>query len=150
VAELAVVVKKVGDTKLASPLIRAQQDMAAEGETFIAATGPGVPANQPIALTVSGIPHHSSAPMWTALALAIGIIAIGAWAATRPDTAAAADEDGRKRLVSKREKLFSELVKLETDHRAGRVEPARYAARRAEIVAALEHVYGALDSSVAA
>jgi hypothetical protein len=148
--ELAIVVKKVGDTKLASPLIKAQQDMAAEGETFIAATGPGVPAGQPITLTVSGLPHHSAWPRWTALLLAMTIIAIGAWAATtrRSDETARAAE--RKRLEARREKLLNDLVRAENDRRSGRMDPARYAARRAELVAVLEGVYGALDDDAGA
>jgi hypothetical protein len=149
--QLAVVVKKVGETKLASPNIRAQQDMSAEGDVFIAATGGGVAANQPIALTLSGLPHHDATGRWIALSLAVAIIAIGAWAATRERE----DEDGaeaaaQKRLAARREKLFAELVRLERDHRAGRLDAARYGARREELVAALESVYGALDNSVAA
>jgi hypothetical protein len=148
--ELAIVVKKVGDTKLASPLIRAQQDMQADGDVFIAATGPSVAANQPIQITLSDLPHHSAVGRWVTLSLAVLIIAVGAWAATRPR-----DEDGatmaeRKRLSARRERLFADLVKLEADARAGRIDPARYAARREEIVAALESIYGALDTSVAA
>jgi hypothetical protein len=139
--ELAVVVKKIGDTKLTSPLIKAQQDMAADGETYIAATGPAVPAGQPIALTVSGLPHHSAAPQWIALTLAVAIIALGVWAATRHQDETAE----RKRLVARREKLLNDLVRTESDRRSGRIDAPRYAARRAELVAALEGVYGELD-----
>jgi hypothetical protein len=66
------------------------------------------------------------------------------WAATRPEdrTARAAE---RKRLLARRDKLFGELVRLEADHRSGRAGGARYTARREELVAALEHIYGALD-----
>ena len=143
--QLAVIVKKVGQTRLVSPNIANQQDMAAQGETFIAATGGSVPAGRPIVLTLEDLPHHSAAPRYIALALAIAIVAAGLWAATRPEdrTTRAAE---RKRLLARREKLFGELVRLEADHRAGRAGDARYAARREEIVAALEHVYGALDS----
>ena len=139
--ELAVVVKKVGDTKLSSPLIKAQQDMAADGEVYIAATGPSVPAGQPIALTVSGLPHHSTAPQWVALMLAVGIIGVGAWAATRQQDETAE----RRRLVGRREKLLSDLVRLENDRRSGRLDALRHATRRAELVTALESVYGELD-----
>jgi len=141
VDELAVVVKKIGDTKLASPLIKAQQDMAADGEVYIAATGPAVPAGQPIMLTVSGLPHHSAAPQWIALTLAVIIIALGVWAATRHQDETAE----RKRLVARREKLLNDLVRIESDRRSGRLDAPRYAARRAELVAALEGVYGELD-----
>jgi hypothetical protein len=139
--ELAVVVKKIGDTKLASPLIKAQQDMAADGEVYIAATGPAVPAGQPVTLTVSGLPHHSAAPQWIALTLALVIITLGVWAATRQQDETAE----RKRLVARREKLLNDLVRLETDRSSGRQDPARYPTRRAELLAALEGVYGELD-----
>jgi len=143
--QLAVIVKKLGQTRLMSPNIANQQDMAAQGETFIAATGGSVPAGRQIVLTLEDLPHHSAAPRFISLALAMAIVAAGLWAATRPEdrTARAAE---RKRLLARREKLFGELVRLEADHRAGRAGDARYAARREELVAALEHVYGALDS----
>jgi hypothetical protein len=143
--ELAVVVKKVGDTKLTSPLLKAQQEMPADGEVYIAATGPAVPAGQPIALTVSGLPHHSAVPEWTALMMALAIIGVGAWAATRHQDETAE----RTRLVARREKLLNDLVRLETDRRSGRIDPSRYATRRAELVALLESVYGALDDDTA-
>ena len=137
--------KKLGATQLTSPQIANQQEMTAQGEAFIAAAGGAVPAGQPIVLSLDGLPHHSAAPRWIALALAASILAAGVWAATRPqDRAARAAE--RKRLVARREKLFGELMRLETERRSGRGDPARHVARREEILAALEHVYGALDS----
>jgi hypothetical protein len=54
----------------------------------------------------------------------------------------------RKRLVARREKLLTEVVRLEADHRDGRgpwADDRRYAARREELLTALESVYGALD-----
>ena len=36
-------------------------------------------------------------------------------------------------------------MRLESAHRAGQVDERRYASRRDELVAALEHVYGALE-----
>ena len=143
--QLAVVVKKVGGTRLTSPQIASQQDMTAQGETFIAATGPAVRAGQPIVLTLDGMPHHSAAARWIALALAALIVAIGVWASTRPEDRAARAAE-RKRLLSRRDKLFHELVRLETDHRNARVGQTRYATRREELMTALEHIYGALDS----
>jgi hypothetical protein len=143
--QLAVVVKKVGGTRLASPQIANQQDMMAEGETFIAATGGEVPAGQPIVLTLDAMPHHSAAPRWIALALAMVVVAIGVWASTRPENRAARAAE-RKRLLSRRDKLFNDLVRLETDHGNARADSGRYATRREEVMKALEHIYGALDS----
>ena len=49
------------------------------------------------------------------------------------------------RLIGRREKLMADLVRLENDHRNARGDRARYASRREDLVAALEHIYGALD-----
>src|SRR5262249_53715407 len=84
--QLSVIVRKAGDTKLASPQIATQQDMTAQGETFIAGGGRSVPAGQPIALTIDNLPHHSAIPRWTALALASLIIVGGIWMSNRPQT----------------------------------------------------------------
>jgi hypothetical protein len=143
--QLTIVVKKIGATKLTSAQVTNQQDMAAEGETFIAASGGTIPAGQPIVLGLEDMPHRSPAPRWAALSLAIVIVGIGVWSATRPaDRAAHAAE--RKRAIARRQKLLSTLVKLETDHRHRRVDAARYETRREELVTALEHIYGALDT----
>jgi hypothetical protein len=143
--QLAVVVKKIGATKISSPQLATQQDMAAEGEAFIAGSGAGVPAGQPIVLHVEDMPHRSSAPRWTALALTIAIVGIGVWAVTRPEDRAEYEAE-RKRLIVRRQKLMNDLVKLEADYRHRKIDPARYHHRREELVTALEHVYGALDT----
>ena len=145
--QLGIVVKKVGATKISSPQIANQREMPAEGEMYIAASGGAIPAGQPVQLNVSGIPHHSAAPRWAALTLAVGIVLIGLWAISRPADAGAADAADRKRLMAKRDRLLNELVRLEHDRRHGRVDDRRYTFRREELVAALEQLYGALDTS---
>ncbi|HMD33797.1 MAG TPA: hypothetical protein VKH42_02460 [Vicinamibacterales bacterium] len=143
---LAVVVKKVGETTLVSPQIANQREMPADGDTYIAGTGGAVAAGQPVSIIVSGVPHHSRAGRFIALTLAAGIILLGIWAGGgRPEADGSARAAERKRLHQRRDKLLNELVKLETDRRAGRVDDRRYGARREELVASLEHVYGALD-----
>jgi hypothetical protein len=146
VQSLAVVAQKVGNAVLSSPQITTQREMPADGQTFIAATGGAINAGQPISLTLSGLPHHSGAPRTIALLLAMGIAFVGVVAAGKtpaPEPGRAAE---RKRLLARREKLLNELAKLEADHRNGRADDRRYAVRREELVAALEPVYGALDS----
>jgi hypothetical protein len=147
--QLAVVVKKLGATKLSSRSISTQQEMAAEGEVFIAASGGPVAADQPIALVLSDLPHHSGAPRLIALMLAVAIVMVGAWAATRKSPAEPTAAAERKRLIARREKLLADLVRVETELRSGRGDRARQAARRAELVSALEQVYGALDDAAA-
>jgi hypothetical protein len=146
IEQLMVVAKKVGDTALSSPQLTEQRPMPADGDVFIAAQGGELRAGQPLQLTLTGFPHHSSMPRATALTLALVIALIGVWAATRPTGDAAALGAERKRLIARREKLFADLVRLEHDRRNGRVDDRRYGPRREELVGALEQVYSALDS----
>jgi hypothetical protein len=142
---LAVIVRKFGDAKLTSPNIARQQEMPADGETYIAAAGnAAIPAGQAITLTVTGLPHHSVVPRYVALVLA-GIIVLAGFVALRRPVEGNAAAAERKRLIARREKLFQDLVKLEQDHRRGRVDEARYGERRRALMESLEHVYGALD-----
>ena len=143
--QLAVVVKKVGATTVRSAQITEQRELPADGGMFIAATGGTVAAGQAITIEVAGFPHHSTTPRTVALALSVVIVCIGVWGAgqTEDDSAGRAVE--HKRLVARRERLFNDLVKLENDRRSGRADPRRYETRHEELVAALEHVYSALD-----
>ena len=63
--QLAVVVKKSGDTSLSSAQIKEQRELPAQGEVFIAATGGPIAAGQPLQLEVGGIPHHSRCLLYT-------------------------------------------------------------------------------------
>jgi hypothetical protein len=144
-AHLAVIVKKVGNARLSSPQLGKQQEMPANGEVYIAGAGSGsIAAGEPIVLSVTDLPHHSLVPRAIVLSIALGIVVVGVWAARRhnPEDRGAA----RKALIARREKLFQDLVRLELDRRRGRGDPSRYAGRREELIASLEHVYGALDS----
>jgi hypothetical protein len=143
--QLAVVVKKLGDTKLSSPAIARQQDLTQENETYIAAAGGPVAPGQAIELTLSGLPYHSVVPRWTALGAAILIVVVGAWAAAKPSAVESTRAAERKRLIARREKLLGELVRVEHDYRNGRLDTARRARRREELIGALEPVYAALD-----
>ena len=144
--QLAVVVKKVGETSVKSPQLKEQREMPADGDVFIAGTGGPVAAGQPIELVVDGVPHHSQAPRRVALSLAGVIALLGVWFATRPAGDASAQATERKRLIARREKLFNEFTRLEHVHRSGRGDDRRYASRREELVASLDQIYSALDS----
>jgi hypothetical protein len=144
--QLAVIVKKVGDTKLSSPQIGNQREMSAQNETYIAATGPALPAGQTLTLTLSDLPHHSAAPRMIALSLAAGVILIGVFAAGREPEDDATKAAEQTRLVSRRERLLADMVRLERDRAAKPGDERKYVARREELVTALEHVYGALDT----
>jgi hypothetical protein len=143
---LAVIVRKLGDLKLTSPQLTKQQEIPdpASGETAIVGEGGTIAAGQTFVLTLSGLPHHSAVPRWTALMLALGIAVIGTWASATPDDPKKRND--RQPLIARRDKLFQELVRLENDRRNNRGDRQRYATRREELVSALEQLYGVLDT----
>jgi hypothetical protein len=146
---LMVLVRKQGDAKLASQQLERQQEFPSEGETLIGGMGGPVAAGQTISLSLSDLPHHSSAPRWAALSIASVVILAGIWAGTRRD-GENVEEGERKRLTARREKLFGDLLKVERDRRSGRGDAEKLSARREELISSLEHIYGALDSEAPA
>jgi hypothetical protein len=144
-SQLAVIVRKLGDMKLSSPQLTRQQDMPMNGEIAIVAEGSSVQAGQPFVLTLSGVPHHSAAPRYTALSIAVIVALVGIWVSSTPQDATAKKSE-RQQLIARREKLFQELVRLENDRRNNRGDKARYSERREELLATLEQLYGALDT----
>jgi hypothetical protein len=142
--QLVVIAKRAGDMKLASPQFERSEESVIEGTPVLLGIGKDVAAGQPFALTISGLPHHSAAPRTIALTLAAVIVLIGVWAAAKPGDEVDRPAE-RKKLIARREKLFQDLVRLEHDHRRGRIDAPRYAARREELLESLEHVYGALE-----
>ncbi|HEX4348646.1 MAG TPA: hypothetical protein VHZ73_13810, partial [Vicinamibacterales bacterium] len=145
---LAVIAKKLDDMKLSSPQILRQQDMPSPGEVAIVAEGGAIQAGQPIVLTFSGLPHHSLVPRYSALGLALVVTLVGVWVSVTPADPQARKSE-RQQLISRREKLFHELVRLENDRRNNRGDKSRYAGRREELLASLEQIYGALDTDEA-
>jgi hypothetical protein len=142
---LALVMKKIGDISLTSPQLPNVQERVLEGERYILAQGPAIPAGTPLAITVSGLPHHSPLPRRIALVLAIIMLGGGFWAASRK-VSPTANAARVKQLTGKREKIYNELVRLEQQRRAGSIDAAKYAERRPALVSQLERVYRDLDS----
>lgn len=147
---LSVLAQKSGDIQLQSAQIADHRDMPVQGEMFIVARGPGIPAGQPLSLTFSGLPHQPTWPRNVALVLAVVILAGGAWFSTRSTAHAPEEQARRKRLDARRERLFAELAAVEQQHRDRTIDPERYAVRRKELVAALERVFAELDGEAAA
>ena len=147
--QVSVLVQKVGDMQLQSPQVAEHRDMPLQGETFIVGKGPAVPAGQVIRFSLSGLPHQAVWPRNVALVLASVILAAGVWGSRRRIPAQQADQDRRKRLDARRERLFAELTSIEQQHREKTIEPERYAARRRELLASLERIYAQLDGEAA-
>jgi hypothetical protein len=146
-AQLAVVVQKFGNARLSSAQVSEQRDITTEGETYILGQGPPLPAGSELSFALSGLPHPPVWPRNVAVALAVLVLATGAFGAFRGKSGAAVE---RRRLEAERERLFADLTALEEAHRTGAVPKGAYAARRRKIVAALEGIYAALDETAAA
>jgi hypothetical protein len=143
--DLAVIVQKVGDLRVTSPQFTTREERAANGTPFIVGTGSGLPAGAELTIELSGLPVHSSWPRYLALGLSAFIVATGVWMAF--GAGSRAEEDRRSRLVSRREALYAELVRLENQQRAGRIDLSRYGSKRRHLVTELERIYGELDGS---
>ncbi|MGH9373479.1 MAG: hypothetical protein ACRD15_18315 [Vicinamibacterales bacterium] len=147
-AHLAVVAQKVGELQLASPQLSEQRTMPAQGNLYIAGRGGPVQAGEVLRFTFTGMPHHSTWPRNLAIALALLLLAGGAWSAARPGVVRTEQAEQRRQLEADRDRLFDELAALETRNSQQGIDPERHAARRRELVSALERVYAALDEEV--
>jgi hypothetical protein len=145
---LAVALQSTDTMQLSSPQIAQQRPMAADGQSYIVAQGPAIPAGGTIALNISGLPHPPVWPRNLALALAVIVLAAGAWAAMRRPAGPAAGSH-RTALEHRRVRLFASLAALEARHRRGEVDEQRYADERQQLMAALGRIYSDLDQRVA-
>jgi hypothetical protein len=148
-ARLTVLAQKAGDMNLTSPQVTERREMTAEGQTYIVGQGPAVKAGDVVTFTFSNLPHEPVWPRNLALALVVIILAGGAWASMRARARPGTEDKRRNRLETKRSQLFAELTSVEHQHRAGRLDPQRYATRRGELLSALERVYADLDNEAA-
>jgi len=139
-----VIMEKVGDVHMTStPEFTKHGDVNAEdGTPFIVGNGGAVPVGQPLTLHFTGLPNHSTWPRNIALGLAGAVLLVGVWLGFggRADA-----EDQRRRLQARRDTIYGELVKLEEQHRAGRIDSGRYHSKRHHLVTELERIYGELD-----
>jgi hypothetical protein len=149
-SQFSLMAQKVGAMEVQSPQIAEHRDMPVQGQTFIVAKGPGIPAGGTVSLTFTGLPHQPVWPRNVALALAIVILLGGVWFSLRGHQRTAEEIDRRRRLETKRDRLFTELASVEEQHRAHTIDAEQYGARRRELVAALERLYAALDEEAAA
>ena len=143
--------QKVGALQLESPQMAEHRDMPLQDQTFIVGKGPALKAGDTISLTFSGLPH---APIWprnVALALALVILAGGRVGqpadrrAGRGVRGAAAASRGQTRSA-----VHASSRRSRSSTPSSTIDPERYAARRRELMSALERVYAEMDEEAAA
>jgi hypothetical protein len=145
-ARVIVLAQKVGEMRLTSPQMTEQREMPAEGQMYVVGQGPAVGTGARLSFEFDNLPHEPLWPRYLTVAIAVGILAAGVWGSLRARTARTSGQD---RLEKRRSQLFDQLTALEEQQRAGRVDAAVYASRRAELVAALERVYAEIDRQAA-
>ena len=143
-----VMVEKWGAMDVASPLIARRTEDAFGESSYIFAAGPLVAEGETFTFELSGLPHHSRLPTTVAVGLALTILGVGVWGALTP-VDMRTDTDRRLSLEGNKATLFADLVKIEKQHRAGKIGKTKYGTRRAELVVALERLYGELDAEPA-
>jgi hypothetical protein len=141
-----IAVRKIGDMQLESPQVARQQQTSLSGNEYIIGTGQPIAADGVLTLDLKGLPHHSTVPRIVSGVLVGCVVLIGLWGmfSGRNRTAEAAR---RKRLEARREKAFAELVRLEEQKRAGKIDAARHETRRAALLGQLDRIYGELDDA---
>lgn len=142
--QVSVLAQKIGSMQLSSPQITARREMAAEGQTYIVGQGGAMKAGDTLTLQFTGLPHRATWPRNVALLVSFVVLAAGVWGATK-GTAGTPQTARRGQLTARRDRLFTELADLEAERRKGAVDPARYAARRADLVTSLEDLYVELE-----
>ena len=143
--QLLVFVEKWGTLDVTSAQFERRGEMGGDEtgrSSLIWGAGRRVSAGEPVVLELSGLPHHPGWPRITALSLSALIVAVGILASMG---GAEPGPDRREALGRRRERLFSELVKVERQHRQGRIGAARYGIRRAELIERLLGVLRDLD-----
>jgi hypothetical protein len=141
---VAVAAQKLSGMTLESPQATAVRETSFQRMPYLVATGNGIAAGTPLAVTLRGLPHRSAAPLYLALALAAGLVLWGLWAARtalRPEEAVR-----RRQLEARRLRGLSALAALDEQQRAGAVDGQRYTDKRAVLIRELERVYRELDA----
>ena len=144
---LLLIVEKWNAMDIASDQIARRADMnpdEADGGTYIFAAGPPIRSGSTLSFEITGLPHHSRLPTNMALAVVFVIFCVGTWGSLVPVDASAEDER-RRRLENRREKRFSDLVRLEQQHQAGKIGMTKYENRRQELLLHLERIYSEID-----
>jgi hypothetical protein len=143
VSGVAVMMRKIGPMAIRSPQFTGQEERLFEGQTYVLGQGGGVAAGGTLTLDIDGLPHHSAAPRLIALGLAGTVIVLGAFAASRPRAPRANDAAA---LKARREKIFTDLIRLEQQRRAAGPDASRYGERRSALITQLERIYRDLDA----
>lgn len=146
---LVMMIEKWGTMDIASEQITRRGDLSIEesgSDPYILASGPLIPAGEILEFTLEGLPHLDRRPTFIALILSFTVIAFGSWLAFTSSSPLQVDARKQRLTVQAlKERLFTDLVKVERKRRLGKIGSTKYSTRRKELLVALEQVYRQLD-----
>ena len=117
------------------------------GVPYEVGSGPRIPAGQPLRIELVGLPFRSRTPSYVSLIISVGILVWGVWGGLGQPHATASTKR-RRTLEARKEKLFADLVRIERQHRTGKIGTTKYRSRRHELFGSLERVYRELDEEL--
>jgi hypothetical protein len=142
--QVTVGAEKVGSLAMTSPQLATTNEVTSDnGTVFVLGRGPALAAGQPMTVTLSNLPFESRMPLYVALGLAGGLLALGAWLGF----GGRRRETSRQALSDRREALLQELEQVDARRRDGSMSAERHATRRQRLVQELEQIYGELDQT---
>lgn len=143
-------VERWGSVDVVSSQIERRMELPVDernGTPYMLASGPRIAAGRALSVELVDLPHRSSGPRTVTLILAVGILGFGVWGASGSPEAATMGKR-RKTLEARKETLMTELVKVERQHRDGKIGSTKHASRRGELFEALERVHRDLDEEL--
>ena len=147
---LLISVEKWDGLDLVSSQISRRMELPASegnGMPHILGAGPRITSGRVLSVELVGLPSRSRVPSTVTLILAIGILGFGVWGASfQPEVTASSRR--RKTLEARKEKLLTDLVKVERQHRVGKIGSTKRTTRRSELFGAIEKVYRELDEEL--
>ena len=142
-------VEKWGTMDFVSRQIERRMEVPSETRgrsPYVVGAGPAIRSGEPLVLELVGLPHRSTLPTTVTLVIAACIVGFGVWTSSGSLDPTSGSKRGQA-LEARREKLFADLVKVERQHRAGKIGSTKHSSRRDELVRALEKVYRELEAS---
>lgn len=140
-----VILTRAGAVAMSSPqFTSAAAEMPGGGQPVLFGVGGTVAAGQEFSLSLTGLPNRSHVGRYVTILVALLVLGWGVFSAVSAREGSGGEARGAQ-LKERRDKLMADLVRIEQQFRSGALDAGRHDARRADLLAQLERVYGELD-----
>ena len=139
-----IITDRIDDLTVDGPVVQGKKDIDDKGrKLLLVGQDDKLAAGGTVELTLHGLPLPDKRGAWAALAISL---CIGLWGFVMAREPVRQASDKKRKLDERREKLLGELVTLEEQRAAGRIDEGKWKPRREELVGSLERVYRELDA----